>query len=218
MERVRKVVPDVSFAFESGTRFGYEPSYATWAPDAGEDPAIFSGSVEEISRGEEFVKLLVQSQTVLADELLERVRAALGETATATHSATRDYGLVEVSARGVNKGAMLARVCGRLGMDARDVAAFGDMPNDVDMLTWAGQAAHRGERAPVLHASAFPPSPSNTESGVGRAIRAGCRDRAMPESAGIPGAAEVHPDRVERRGRGQVQLVALPTAEGQIRP
>ena len=65
VERIRAVVPDVSFAFESGTRFGYEPSYTTWAPDDGDDPAIFSGSVEEISRGEDFVKLLVQSQTVL---------------------------------------------------------------------------------------------------------------------------------------------------------
>ena len=66
-----------SFAFESGTRFGYEPSYTTWAPDDGTDPAIFTGSVEEISRGEDFVKLLVQSKSVLADELLERVRTAL---------------------------------------------------------------------------------------------------------------------------------------------
>ena len=79
MDRIRTVVPDVSFAFESGTRFGYEPSYTTWAPDAGTDPAIFSGSVEEISRGEDFVKLLVQSKTVLADELLDRVRATLGD-------------------------------------------------------------------------------------------------------------------------------------------
>ncbi len=170
VDRIRRVVPDVSFAFESGTRFGYEPSYTTWSPDASEDPAIFSGSVEEISRGEEFVKLLVQSKTVLADELLDRVRATLGEMATATHSATRDYGLVEVSAPGVNKGAMLARVCGRLGVAPRDVAAFGDMPNDVDMLTWAGRPYIVANAHPFLLELGFPTVPSNTDSGVGRTI------------------------------------------------
>ncbi len=160
----------MSFAFESGTRFGYEPSYTTWAPDDGTDPAIFSGPVEEISRGEDFVKLLVQSKTVHADELLERVRTTLAGDLTATHSATRDYGLVEVSARGVNKGAMLARVCARLGIEPYDVAAFGDMPNDVDMLTWAGMPHIVANAHVFLHGLGFRTVPSNAESGVGRTI------------------------------------------------
>jgi Cof subfamily protein (haloacid dehalogenase superfamily) len=170
VDSIRTVVPDVSFAFESGTRFGYEPSYTTWAPDEGDDPAIFSGSVEEISSGEDFVKLLVQSKTVMADELLERVRTAVGDRLTATHSQVRDYGLVEVGAAGVNKGAMLARVCARLGIDARDVAAFGDMPNDVDMLTWAGRPHIVANAHARLHQLGFVTVPSNAESGVGRTI------------------------------------------------
>ncbi len=170
VERLRRAVPDVSFAFESGTRFGYEPSYTTWAPDDGDDPAIFSGPVEEIAVGEDFVKLLVQSRSVTADALLDRVRATLGDRLNATHSATRDYGLVEVSAPGVHKGAMLARLCERLGIPARDVAAFGDMPNDVDMLHWAGRphvVANAHER---LRRFGFPVVPSNADSGVGRTL------------------------------------------------
>jgi Cof subfamily protein (haloacid dehalogenase superfamily) len=170
VRRIRAAVPDVSFAFESGTRFGYEPSYTTWAPDDGRDPAIYSGPVEEISRGEDFVKLLVQSRSVLADELLDRVRDVLNGELSATHSATRDYGLVEVGARGVNKGAMLARVCARLGIDASDVAAFGDMPNDVDMLSWAGMPHIVANAHGFLRDLGYPTVGSNVESGVGRAI------------------------------------------------
>ncbi len=35
MERIRSVVPDAGFAFETGTRFGYEPCYSPWPADDG---------------------------------------------------------------------------------------------------------------------------------------------------------------------------------------
>ena len=170
VEQIRAEIPRVSFAFESGTRFGYEPTYSTWAPDEGVDPAVFSGPIEEIASGEDFVKILVQSQQVASDTLLQRVQAAVGEALTVTHSATRDYGLVEVSARGVHKGAMLARVCERLEIAARDVAAFGDMPNDVGMLSWVGMPHVVANAHPALREQGFTEVPGNAESGVGRTI------------------------------------------------
>ena len=51
--------------------------------------------------------MLVQSQTVAPDDLLHTVRRVVGGTLTATHSQTRDFGLVEISAHGVNKASML---------------------------------------------------------------------------------------------------------------
>ena len=140
MRRIREPVPDVSFAFESGTRFGYEPSYTDLGrPTTATTRPSSRGPAEEIAVAEDFVKMLVQSQTVTADDLLDRVRAAVGDRLTATHSQTRDFGLVEISAPGVQQGAHAGRgCCARLGIDARDVAAFGDMPNDVDMLQLGG--------------------------------------------------------------------------------
>src|SRR3712207_2178778 len=145
VRRVRAVVPDASFAFESGTRFGYEPAYRTWRADDGTDPALYRGPAEEIARAEDFVKMLVQSQTVPPDDLLRTVQAEIGSTLTATHSQLRAFGLVEISAAGVNKATMLQRCCARLGISADEVAAFGDMPNDVDMLSWVeiGRASCR---------------------------------------------------------------------------
>ena len=55
---------------------------------------------------------------------------------TVTRSATR--ALLEISARGVTKATGLARFCATLGIEASEVAAIGDMPNDLSMLEWAG--------------------------------------------------------------------------------
>ncbi len=61
--RIREQVPDASFAFESGTRFGYEPDVPAPGPTTtARDPALFTGPAEEIAHTEEFVKMLVQSR------------------------------------------------------------------------------------------------------------------------------------------------------------
>jgi Cof subfamily protein (haloacid dehalogenase superfamily) len=170
VRRIRTVVPDASFAFESGTRFGCEPRYRTWPADDGTNPALYRGPAEEVAVAEEFVKMLVQSHRVMPDELLELVQTEVGDTLTATHSQTRDFGLVEISAAGVTKASMLRRYCARLGIEAAQVAAFGDMPNDVAMLSWAGMPRVVANAHPAVLALAFPVVPGNDESGVGRTI------------------------------------------------
>ena len=171
VRRIRTAVPDASFAFESGTRFGYEPGYRTWRSDAAVDPALFTGPAEEIARSEEFVKMLVQSRTRTPDALLAEVSAVVGDTLTVTHSAARDLGLVEVSGPGVSKASMLARCCTQLGVDPGAVAAFGDMPNDVDMLTFAGMPHVVANAHPLLLAGSYRVVPGNDSSGVGRTIQ-----------------------------------------------
>ena len=60
----------------------------------------------------------------------------------------RRSALLEISAAGVSKASGLARFADRHGVDAADVVAFGDMPNDLPMLAWAGRAVRRRERPP----------------------------------------------------------------------
>jgi hydroxymethylpyrimidine pyrophosphatase-like HAD family hydrolase len=53
----------------------------------------------------------------------------------------------------VSKATTLAELCAERGIDAVDVIAFGDMPNDLAMLAWAGTAyAVSGAHAEVLAA------------------------------------------------------------------
>jgi Cof subfamily protein (haloacid dehalogenase superfamily) len=186
VRKIRVAVPGAAFGFESGTSFAHEANYATSPPIglllARQEPeqrrdtnvavgADLTGDAEELARGTDFVKMLVQHRGIRPDELLDRVRELLGDSLTATHSAARDVGLVEVSAAGVSKASMLRRYCARLGVDARDVAAFGDMPNDVAMLSWAGMPYVVANAHPLLRRGQFPIVPANDESGVGRTIQ-----------------------------------------------
>jgi Cof subfamily protein (haloacid dehalogenase superfamily) len=182
VSRIRAAVPGAAFGFESGTTFAHETHYAMSPPvglslarqrseqrnDVGAD---LTGDAEELARGTDYVKMLVQHRGIRPDELLESIRELLGDALTATHSASRDVGLVEVSAAGVSKASMLRRYCARLGVDARDVAAFGDMPNDVAMLSWAGMPYVVANAHPLLRRGQFPIVPANDESGVGRTIQ-----------------------------------------------
>jgi hydroxymethylpyrimidine pyrophosphatase-like HAD family hydrolase len=167
--RIREQVPGTSFAFESGARFGHEKGYRTVVTGA-TDPAIFTGPAEQIAYAHEIVKMLVQSADVHPDALLDRVRGCIGSTLTATHSASRGFGLVEISAPGVSKASMLRRCCDRLGISASRVAAFGDMPNDVDMLSWVGMPYVVANAHPSLLSGRYGVVPGNTDSGVGRTI------------------------------------------------
>ena len=54
-----------------------------------------------------------------------------------THSNIYDV-LIEFSAAGVTKGSTLALLATELGYAPDEVAAVGDMPNDMSMLDWVG--------------------------------------------------------------------------------
>ena len=81
------------------------------------------------------LKLLVRHPSLDPVVFRAGVLEAVGDAATATWTVD---GLMEISAPGVTKGAALARLCELRGVEPRDVLAFGDMPNDLPMLTWAG--------------------------------------------------------------------------------
>ena len=93
--------------------------------------------VEELTAGG-VVKLLVRHEEMTGDELLAAARAALGDLAETTHSSAD--GLLEISAAGVSKASGLAAFADERGLGPADVVAFGDMPNDLPMLAWAGHA------------------------------------------------------------------------------
>jgi hydroxymethylpyrimidine pyrophosphatase-like HAD family hydrolase len=81
-------------------------------------------------------------------------------------------GLVELSAAGITKAATLARVSSDLGVRPADVVAFGDMPNDLAMLTWAGTSyAMRNGHASVREVADHV-APTNDEDGVAAVLTA----------------------------------------------
>ncbi|MEV0325032.1 HAD family hydrolase [Micromonospora echinospora] len=162
--RLRAAVPGVSLAVEvvDSRQMRHEAHFPlTW--DA--DPTV----IRAIETPEELlaapaVKLLARAGVQDPDRFTSVVAEALAGLAEATHSSRS--GLVEISASGVTKAAGLAWYCARQGLSARDVLAFGDMPNDVPMLTWAGRAVAVGNAHHAVLAIADEVTAANSEDGV----------------------------------------------------
>ncbi|MEV3936334.1 HAD hydrolase family protein [Glycomyces sp. NPDC049804] len=120
-----------------------------------------------------------------ADTVAELIVRVPGSTGTAMHEATRGIDVpgvelwhwgsfpeIECTATEATKGAALAAWCASRGLDARDVIAFGDMPNDVSMLAWAGRSFAMAAAHPDAIAAATDRAAPAPEDGVARAIEA----------------------------------------------
>jgi Cof subfamily protein (haloacid dehalogenase superfamily) len=134
----------VHFAVDSGDTFAYEPGYAhDWditparRPDGRlHPPAVIADLADIIARP--CVKLLARVQDADPDSFLSAATQLLGDGVSVTHSA--QSALLEISAAGVTKASGLADYSQQLGIAQHEVAAVGDMPNDIPMLRWAGSA------------------------------------------------------------------------------
>lgn len=96
-------------------------------------------------------KLLVRYGAESAS-LLDTARGAARDQVQVTYSS--DDGLIEVAAAGVTKGAALSVLAEQWGIEAAFVVAFGDMPNDLEMLAWAGMSVAMANAHPDVVAVA----------------------------------------------------------------
>ncbi|GAA3229155.1 HAD family hydrolase [Nonomuraea helvata] len=72
----------------------------------------------------------------------------------------------EVMRRGVTKARALERLALAAGFGSGDVIAFGDMPNDLPMLLWAGRAVAVANAHPDVLAAVAEVTGSNDDDGV----------------------------------------------------
>jgi hypothetical protein len=114
--------------------------------------------------GHPAIKLLVRHHGVTSDELASAVWAVVGDAAEITFSS--NVGMLEMSVPGVTKASGLAEVAELVGVEAADVVAFGDMPNDVPMLRWAGLGVAMANAHSAAVAAADEQTVSNAEDGV----------------------------------------------------
>lgn len=181
-ERLREALPGVTFGVQREHDFGHEPDYFAKEPvnaftnQVDEDTKsrfrqlLVAGHLSELIADGPFVKLLVKHPHASASTISSLIERLTHGRLTPTYSMGDAHGLVEVSAPGVTKATALAEYCAELGIDPREVAAFGDMPNDLDMLRWAGHPHLMANHDPSLASFGFPVIGSNTEDAVGRTI------------------------------------------------
>ncbi len=156
---LRAAAPGVAFACEREETAIREPAYDPLWPTPDMQPRTDALVFVQ----EPVSKLVVQHPDVVQDELQALALEACGDEATVTISGER---LVEISAAGVTKGFALRRVCEELGVAADEVVAFGDMPNDAEMLAWAGRGVAVANAHPDALAAADEVTASNDLDGV----------------------------------------------------
>jgi hydroxymethylpyrimidine pyrophosphatase-like HAD family hydrolase len=161
---LRRELPGVTFAAERATGFALEDAYESQHPIPGD---AVRGPIPTPDGGV-VGKLLGRHPAMSEDEFLERVKDVVGRRGIVAYSGAG--GLAEISAPGVNKAAGLESWCEELGLDAADVWVFGDMPNDLPMIAWAGRSFAVANAHPDVLAAADHVCPSNDEDGVAQVL------------------------------------------------
>ncbi len=158
---LRTALPDVTFAAERLAGFATESAYR--GPHPLPPDVVVADAIEQTLDGGT-VKLLVRSPTVADEEIVARVDRVLAGRAMVAHSGAD--GLAEVHHPEVSKAAALSRWAAERGLGAADVWAFGDMPNDLPMLDWAGRSFAVANAHPTVLAAADEVCPANEDDGV----------------------------------------------------
>ncbi len=177
---LRAWLPRAGFAVERRDGMRVERGYRS---PHGEDlpEEIHVGSLEDLD-DVPVGKLLVTCPSMSDEEFLTRVSEVVGARGIVAFSGVG--GLAEISAPGVTKAAALTRWCRRLGIGAADVWAFGDMPNDLPMLTWAGVSFAVANAHPEVLATATHRCPANDEDGVAQVLEGVLR---LPPATAVEG-------------------------------
>ncbi|MFC3585093.1 Cof-type HAD-IIB family hydrolase [Streptantibioticus rubrisoli] len=172
---VRDAVPGTTFAIERTGGFHYEPEYAAaWA-----EADSLVGPIEELlasDADQPVLKLLARHDSADPDAFLAAARGVAGQHAEFTRSSPS--ALLEISGVGVSKASTLARCCAERGITADEVIAFGDMPNDLAMLSWAGTSYAVANAHPDVLAATTHRTSANEDDGVAHVIEAILSDYA----------------------------------------
>jgi hypothetical protein len=160
--RIREAMPDTTFALERLDGFAKEPMFLPQEDDS-TNALLDVGPLDEVY-ADDVVKLLALDLAVEAESFWHRVEELVGDLVTTTWSSGMP--LIEMSAAGVTKATTLAMLCEERGIAAHEVVAFGDMPNDVDMLVWAGTSYAMANAHPSVLEVATHVAPRHDEDGV----------------------------------------------------
>ncbi|WP_255949419.1 HAD hydrolase family protein [Streptomyces odontomachi] len=167
---LRAAAPGTSFAVELTGGLHQEATY----PPLHMEPTESVAPAEKLldpgagSSDQPVLKVLAHHAVLAPDDFLTLARRAVGDRATITRSSPS--ALLEISGPGVSKASTLALCCAERGITPAEVVAFGDMPNDVEMLTWAGTSYAMGNAHPAVIAAASGRTAGNNDDGVAAVI------------------------------------------------
>lgn len=167
--RLRAEMPEIGFAVIRGMDFACDAAYAAIAGVEEHGRTLDQVTLAEIDAllANPVTKLIARHPRLSPGELLSQL-TALG--LTGYESALSGAPFVDVTASGVSKAAALATICAERGIDRADVVAFGDAPNDLPLLRWAGHPIVVANAYPEVLAEIATVTAANNDDGVAVAI------------------------------------------------
>ena len=161
-------VPGTTFAVEYETGWGRLHAY----PPRGDfvEADVITDSPAELLGAGVPVKLLILQPDMSTEKLAQLVTPVVAGRLDITYSWAANRGLIEASAPGVSKGSALLELMAALGVGRDEVAAFGDMPNDIPMLEVAGRPFAMTNAHPLVLQRGYPTAGNNFDDGFGKTV------------------------------------------------
>lgn len=166
------IIPGAGLAVERVGRSAHDAATPQFVSSPGYEHAWLNPDNTEVSLEDLLsapaVKLLIRKSGARSADMAEALAPHIGAAGDLTYSTNN--GLIEVVPLGISKATGIDEVARPMGIVAADVVTFGDMPNDVPMLRWAGLGVAMGNAHPDALAAADEVTGTNAEDGVARVL------------------------------------------------
>ncbi len=171
-EIATRVIPGAGLAVERVGRSAHDAATPQFVSSPGYEHAWLNPDNTEVSIEDLLsapaVKLLIRKAGASSADMAAALAKHVGIEGDITYSTNN--GLVEIVPLGVSKATGIEELARPRGILAAEVVAFGDMPNDVPMLGWAGLGVAMGNAHPDAVAAADEVTTTNVEDGVARVL------------------------------------------------
>jgi Cof subfamily protein (haloacid dehalogenase superfamily) len=172
VELVTRVIPGAGLAVERVGGSAHDTATPQFVSSPGYEHAWLNPDNTEVSIEDLLsapaVKLLIRKAGARSADLAAKLARYVGLNGSITYSTNN--GLIEIVPLGISKATGIAEIARPEGITGSDVVAFGDMPNDVPMLLYAGHGVAMGNAHPDAVAAADEVTTPNTDDGVARVL------------------------------------------------
>ena len=171
-EIATRVIPGAGLAVERVGSSAHDAATPQFVSSPGYEHAWLNPDNTEVSIEDLLsapaVKLLIRKPGAQSGDMAAVLAKHIGLEGDITYSTNN--GLIEIVPLGISKATGVEELTHPLGITAEAVVAFGDMPNDVPLLQWAGHGVAMGNAHPDAVAAADEVTASNADDGLARVL------------------------------------------------
>jgi Cof subfamily protein (haloacid dehalogenase superfamily) len=171
-EIATRAIPGAGLAVERVGRTAHDAATPQFVSSPGYEHAWLNPDNTEVSLDDLLsspaVKLLIRKAGARSSDMADALAMHVGLQGDITYST--DNGLVEIVPLGISKASGIEEVARPADIGAEQAIAFGDMPNDVPMLTWAAHGVAMGNAHPQVLAVADEVTATNNDDGLARVL------------------------------------------------